>query len=310
MPTPLNVPSALELLLEEVESVINEINQRGGEAFQHGRHAEARQLLDQVETNTTFRAKIVALRREWDVLHPPSPSALPQQAVRAPRSEPEEDYSRLPNGVRTPERAFRLPLLRTIVALGGSARTRDVLDRMESEVARFLRPVDHEPLPSDPKSIRWRNTAQWARFVLVEEGLLKSESPNGIWEITEKGRQLLAASPAQPSNGPPEFPALEVDKPSLLAAARPVQRIRGVRGGRMKVLFGGGMISFDLGDSAIQAPAKGHWPGVAIADAKILFKWLRKPDLDGQVRVALKNGFLEINRMRTPSTWQPSSTSS
>jgi len=41
--------------------------------------------------------------------------------------------------------------------------------------------------------VRWRNTAQWCRHTMVQEGLLKRDSPHGIWEITEKGRQALEA---------------------------------------------------------------------------------------------------------------------
>ena len=43
---------------------------------------------------------------------------------------------------------------------------------------------------TDPKLIRWRNTAQWTRNTMVNEGLLAKDSPWGIWEITEKGRKF------------------------------------------------------------------------------------------------------------------------
>ena len=46
---------------------------------------------------------------------------------------------------------------------------------------------------------RGRNTAQWARNSLREDGLLRDDimlahlqhTPRSIWEITEKGRQWL-----------------------------------------------------------------------------------------------------------------------
>lgn len=43
------------------------------------------------------------------------------------------------------------------------------------------------------REIRWRNTAQWARKTIVQEGLLASDSPKEIWEITRKGREYLKA---------------------------------------------------------------------------------------------------------------------
>jgi restriction system protein len=70
----------------------------------------------------------------------------------------------------------------------------DILTGIEQLMKSVLKPVDYEPLPSQPDSPRWRNTAQWERDTMVKEGLLKSNSPRGVWEITEAGRQALAKS--------------------------------------------------------------------------------------------------------------------
>jgi hypothetical protein len=40
--------------------------------------------------------------------------------------------------------------------------------------------------------MRRRNTAQWARNAFREGGYLHSDSPHGMWEISEKGWQWLA----------------------------------------------------------------------------------------------------------------------
>ena len=54
-----------------------------------------------------------------------------------------------------------------------------------------LQPVDLEPLPSDPKTPRWRNAAMRERYAMVRAGLLRSDSPRGTWAITEQGREYL-----------------------------------------------------------------------------------------------------------------------
>ena len=54
-----------------------------------------------------------------------------------------------------------------------------------------LKDVDFAPLASNPENPRWRNAAQWARNSMVNEGLLKNDSPHGIWEISDKGRAML-----------------------------------------------------------------------------------------------------------------------
>ena len=55
----------------------------------------------------------------------------------------------------------------------------------------ILKPLDHEVLKSDGKSIRWRNAAQWARNTMVNEDGRMKKSKSGIWEISDKGRKWL-----------------------------------------------------------------------------------------------------------------------
>ncbi len=98
---------------------------------------------------------------------------------------------RLQRGARTPEEVYYRPILKALNELGGSAKMNDVLEKVEQSMKNVLKQVDYEPLASDTEMLRWRNTAQWARHTLVKENLLKSNSPRGIWEITEKGRMSL-----------------------------------------------------------------------------------------------------------------------
>ena len=69
--------------------------------------------------------------------------------------------------------------------LGGSAPIGEMLDRVEQKMKDVLNEYDYEPLLSDPRSVRWRNTAQWCRNTLVREGMMKGNSPHGVWEISE-----------------------------------------------------------------------------------------------------------------------------
>jgi len=51
--------------------------------------------------------------------------------------------------------------------------------------------TDRQPLPSCPNTVRWRNTAQWSRNSLVQEGLMKADSSWGIWKISDRGGEAL-----------------------------------------------------------------------------------------------------------------------
>ena len=52
-----------------------------------------------------------------------------------------------------------------------------------------LKKVDYEPLKDGTP--RWYKEANFARHLMMKRGLLKEDSPRGLWEITEAGRTFL-----------------------------------------------------------------------------------------------------------------------
>lgn len=92
---------------------------------------------------------------------------------------------KLQKGLKTPQQAYRQPILEALYELGGSAYVGDVLQMVEKKMKPILNEIDYQKLPSGV-DIRWHNTAMWERLKLVKEGLLKSGSPNGIWELSDR----------------------------------------------------------------------------------------------------------------------------
>jgi hypothetical protein len=88
----------------------------------------------------------------------------------------------------TPKQVYRRPILRLLSEAGGQRPLNDVLNEIEKGFP-FL-PGDLEPITTG--EIRWRNRAKWARKDMALEGLIKSDSPRGVWEITDLGREHLA----------------------------------------------------------------------------------------------------------------------
>lgn len=97
---------------------------------------------------------------------------------------------RLGRGEKTPQGAYEKPILQALVQLGGSGTADSVLSIVEEQMKALLRPSDLVPT-SPGRDLRWRNTAKWTRNNLKEKGLIKADSPRGIWEISEKGREYL-----------------------------------------------------------------------------------------------------------------------
>ena len=91
----------------------------------------------------------------------------------------------------TPQKEYEIPLLEVLVEVGEGGKVSDICNKVEEKMRSRLKPADYEKL-KDGQNIRWKNFAQWARQKLIEEGFMKSDSPRGIWEITDEGRTYLA----------------------------------------------------------------------------------------------------------------------
>jgi hypothetical protein len=82
-------------------------------------------------------------------------------------------------------REYDRPILQVLARRGGSANGSEVIDAVGEIVADKLTARDKERIESGV--VRWRNRAAWRRFNLVKLGLLKDQSPRGMWELTDQG---------------------------------------------------------------------------------------------------------------------------
>lgn len=178
---------AFEILLEEIEVVVNALNEDGSEAFQKGNYDKARIVIEEATRLTTFREKVQSLQKEWEQLHVKKIFRSKTKKLIKRRSL----ETKLKKGLRTTEAAFYRPVLETLIELGGSAKMNEVIKKIEEKMSGIFTEYDYQPLSSNPKQIRWHNTVQWSRNTLVNKGLMKKDSPRGIWEISDAGIKNL-----------------------------------------------------------------------------------------------------------------------
>ena len=93
---------------------------------------------------------------------------------------------RAPVGSILPESEYESPILEALVAAEGRAAAHEVIEEVGRRLKNRLTERDHEMLPGDG-GIRWKKRTQFARLNLVRRGLLSSDSPRGVWELTEAG---------------------------------------------------------------------------------------------------------------------------
>lgn len=101
-------------------------------------------------------------------------------------------------GGKLPQKEFRSPLLEVLMKQGGKASVKSIRELLEPKMASRLSDADYERVSSgDP---RWWNAVCWERNDLVKEGLLRSDSERGVWELSSKAQELLSSSTASQKN--------------------------------------------------------------------------------------------------------------
>ena len=90
--------------------------------------------------------------------------------------------NRSASGMRTPFPVFRDQILQILREAGGKAASAEVKLQIEKRIGHSFTPRDLE-FCSDGRKTVWWNTAQWERNQMVNEGLLRKDSPRGVWEL-------------------------------------------------------------------------------------------------------------------------------
>jgi Mrr N-terminal domain len=121
------------------------------------------------------------------------PVGTAREEARRPRrrrTSKSRRRNRAPKGSLLDERAYWRPVLEVLAnSPSGAAPARNVIAQVGALLDDKLRPLDKEPLNSG--GLRWHTRVMFARFRMKEAGLLKQDSPRGVWEISDRGREAL-----------------------------------------------------------------------------------------------------------------------
>jgi hypothetical protein len=174
------IDEAFEGFLAELHDILSEVQNAIKTKTEEGDFQSVAGLAQQAEQINQLIQKVGVLRRDWasPAVHPAPSTPRKRRRTRASGKE------------MNPQSAYNLPILQALEKLGGRAKAQEVLDKVYELVRDRLLPGDKEVLLSVNEP-RWRNAAQWARNRLKERGYLRSDSPKGIWEITDAGRAYL-----------------------------------------------------------------------------------------------------------------------
>ncbi len=97
---------------------------------------------------------------------------------------------RAPVGSLLPEAEYEQPILKVLGDCSGHAPARDVIKLVGELVADRLMPLDREKLPNGLQ--RWESRVQFTRLRMRKAGLIKEDSPRGVWELSDSGQQAYS----------------------------------------------------------------------------------------------------------------------
>ncbi|HET7571788.1 MAG TPA: winged helix-turn-helix domain-containing protein [Gaiellaceae bacterium] len=169
----------------EVDSEVMALLKSHAEPFVDSPNSVLRRLLGLAGPSPNGLRATAPVREQ----EPPRQGRKPRSRSR--RARQSGARPRAQTGTILADSAYELPILEILDSHGGRAPTREVIDELGERLRDELLPADHEQLASG--DIRWRNRAQFVRLKLIERGDMVKDSPRGLWELTDQGRDRLVS---------------------------------------------------------------------------------------------------------------------
>ena len=191
-----SVSSGFDIVIEEVDNFYTTLANEIKKLVEKRELEKADRILELAKKIEAFKEKVTSLKKEWQASFKNINNELLTIENEGKRTNNQDQSGKLRRGLKTPQKEYYLPILESLIELGGRAQINDVLSKVREKMSSVLNRYDFDRLKNGEE--RWKNTAQWARFEMVKEGLLSDSSPNGIWEITEKGRKYYEEHKKKP----------------------------------------------------------------------------------------------------------------
>lgn len=170
----------------KIKSYLDGIKKRSSDEILTGSISEAQKLLTQIEPIENAYRGLEEAQKDFlkriEGIKVPSTSDAPKES--APKSEKVSDDV-------TPPENFRIPILKALIYLGGSAKVEDVTEFIERDMKKKFLVGDHE-IDEASKEKRWIAAIKKEKAEMTKMSLLSNESEDDYWEIVQKGIDYLA----------------------------------------------------------------------------------------------------------------------
>ena len=100
-----------------------------------------------------------------------------------------DDSSPIRRGRLTPKNTLIKAIVQVMEQMGNSGHMREIHNRLEDVLANVLNSEDYKKDSSG--LVTWHHQVDWARLYMVKKGILKNDSPRGIWELSENYQKIM-----------------------------------------------------------------------------------------------------------------------
>ena len=157
------INDAFDFIASEMEKFIKSLKSEANIFFQKEDFEESKKLIENAQALSDFKKKTELLQYEWKNLI---------LGRKRRKRKLKKKTKKLSKGLKTPLVEFRLPILETIIEMGGSGHVDAIIKKVGQKMKDILNEYDYKHLESD-NSYRWVKSVQWCKYTMVKEGLLK-----------------------------------------------------------------------------------------------------------------------------------------
>lgn len=168
-----------EKQLKEIAHTINKLEKTGVSVPDELRHLKT-ELVTKLAVRDEINNTLEQLADGFEKILPELRSLVGRTNDNGQQKPPRKKRSREP---KTSKEVLRKEIIRALDTLGGAGSTQQVMAKMEEQLEGNLLPRDIETLSSG--GLVWKKNAQWERYLMVLDGILKSDSRHGTWELSE-----------------------------------------------------------------------------------------------------------------------------
>jgi len=176
-------PQEREAQLREISRTIDRL-EKGGIAVPEALRAEKTRLAAALSVQAEASQALNILVDGFDDILKNLKTRLNRgKSKLAPRKVP----SKRSTSPKTGRKILREQIIRALKILGGRAQSTDVVEQVGKQLEEKLLPGDMEWRKS-VNSYAWQHNVHWERYRMTQDGVLRSDSGRGYWELNEGSR--------------------------------------------------------------------------------------------------------------------------